>query len=740
MHGYFVFDITGANNRIRVIYCSTPKPETAAVIAALRKFSMDYPPADSLYLIVPNVKDRADAVAAIIADEEFKDRFPEIMRYFRRPESHIITFSADGQLNGLPATGPPLKSIIDAGMSKIFYERKGLLTAQDGYHYAKPSGKHSQSFMRVGNVMASSAEIEFIAFACLGHIALDVSRIYCDTGAIFPVAYAISRLREILCMAASCLVESFSSFDGLATFQFELPGDAIVLISASTSGGLATSVQNRERLFSEDQILTLYFFGDGDPDYTVCNLSQLLGMHGINADDLRSFPNAESCDYCKNGWNLISLDGDQFLPGEARVESIVIRAVHSPGSWLSRFVEAVHGHSIIKAYYTDSEDGSEQAFQVFLDVEQLFSNDVLPTIDILSRRFDWIIDQNVPASLVRIVHLSDPASLAMATSLKVRSETILGRQVELVDAKDLFLDVRRHIIDQGTTIVVASTVSSGRSLHSVAQVLRATQPNQQLHYFVGIVRCSSDERFKELRSNLTFGPREHGFWYLYKVALPISRGLHFDSWSAEVELLRRITSDESYGEHAMHVANGRINEIQAGGLRAQHGLMDDLFIRPATGVRMRLQEGFAFLDFDYGVRGVTQAEVFFVVTAILHYMRTSNYNSPLSQHSFVRKILSPRCFDRFNDGVIQASLLRCANPSEIDYSTTELESREMTAIILVLIGQLGNQVGEASREFAIALATHRLRLRPADTAEVCRSLQNSGDEFLAAVGRIIDSY
>ncbi len=734
MLGYFIFDVIHRDRRFRIIHCSSPDPNVDEVIAALREVSLSQPPADSYAFFTPNLELRRSQLQAIIAEAEFADRFPEVTKYFDTPSVHVVPFDHKGRLMNPPSGFPDLEVIVSAGMSKIFVDRKGLLTAQDGYHYAKPSGKHSQSFMRVGNVMASSAEIDFIAFASLRFIGDNIKRIYCDTGAIFPVAFAASRLRELLSPdARECLVESFGSFEGLKTFKFVLPSDSVVLISASTSGGLASLVSKRESLFSRDRIVTLFYFGESRPEFAVCDLGE--GTHSSGTlDPFRSFEGKDECELCKKGWSLISLEGDQFLPGESRTEPVVIKATDTPGKWLSKFVETVHGYSIIKAQYTDSDDGSEQPFHIFLDAERLFAPAVLGEIPELSERLAWVIEQNVPYTLRRIITLSDPASIAMAESLRSKVAGVLRDEVSVVEANTIFSDIEGQTASSGSTIVVASTVSSGRSLHAVSQVLRAAQPNEQLHYLIGFARCPSKERLDELRANLTFGGKEHGFWLLSKVFIPLSREGREDAWACELELFKRIIRSAKSGEPIHALLRQRIVEIRNASSKAVKGLEHDVFLRTSAGKRMELQPNFAFLDFSYKQGEVSQAETYFLISSILHHMRNGGRNPRLGQHSFVRRILSPRCFDRFNDGVIQSAILRAALPAEIDYSTSELESKEMASIIKVLVQQSGNQIGEAAREFALALATKRLRLCRAELGEVCCSLEENADLLLQALG------
>jgi hypothetical protein len=89
----------------------------------------------------------------------------------------------------------------------------------------------------------------------------------------------------------------------------------------------------------------------------------------------------------------------------------------------------------------------------------------------------------------------------------------------------------------------------------------------------------------------------------------------------------------------------------------------------------------------------------------------------------LRRVLSPRCFDRFNDGVIQASLLRAASPAELDYSVAEQISGEMAQFLEIVFADESGQAGEASREFLLALAQNRLRLVMKDLQNLKRKCQ-----------------
>jgi len=60
--------------------------------------------------------------------------------------------------------------IFTRGMVKIFHENGGLIVSQSAHHFVFPSGKHSDKFLRPGNVLIKGIQINFLAFALYRHL------------------------------------------------------------------------------------------------------------------------------------------------------------------------------------------------------------------------------------------------------------------------------------------------------------------------------------------------------------------------------------------------------------------------------------------------------------------------------------------------------------------------------------------------------------------------------------------
>jgi hypothetical protein len=132
-------------------------------------------------------------------------------------------------------------------------------------------------------------------------------------------------------------------------------------------------------------------------------------------------------------------------------------------------------------------------------------------------------------------------------------------------------------------------------------------------------------------------------------------------------------------------------------------------------VNMRLRPDFAYWDPLYAEANDTNAAVLATAGALLQNARESadfkDEGDRLATDAFQQVILNPENFTRYNDGAIQAALLRCARPSELDYSRETSASQFMLDLLANIFEQHDRRQGEAACEFALALHTRKLRLQ-----------------------------
>jgi hypothetical protein len=176
----------------------------------------------------------------------------------------------------------------------------------------------------------------------------------------------------------------------------------------------------------------------------------------------------------------------------------------------------------------------------------------------------------------------------------------------------------------------------------------------------------------------------------------------------------------------------------------KRGLANELFY-PKWNKRgykqLELRKNFAFFKFDGYDGHVSQGDVYFTISNILNNLRNrepelgrdGNTISSLQQSAFVRNLLDPGNFDRFNDGVIQASLLRGACAEELSYQIEPDLSLEMFGTFETLIKYHLQDQGEALIEFLYALASQKMSLLPNHLQDIIQLVKVKCDEELTVL-------
>lgn len=90
----------------------------------------------------------------------------------------------------------------------------------------------------------------------------------------------------------------------------------------------------------------------------------------------------------------------------------------------------------------------------------------------------------------------------------------------------------------------------------------------------------------------------------------------------------------------------------------------------------------------------------------------------LATDAFQHVVLNPENFARYNDGVIQAALLRAAYPSELDYACSSELSHTMKELLVKIFIQRHHHQGEAAFEFAVALRIGKLKIKNEDLVDM----------------------
>jgi hypothetical protein len=733
---FFSFDCvysSGAaqrSERWAVIYCSREDLNTEVFCPHLVSHLERNPPPDAVYILAHQTN--KEFLLKLRGDEKFLDRLPGALRNATPLPVHCIGITPTGDfIPILPGTRPKVKNIRDpifqAGMKAIFQRRGGILPASPAYHYVKPSGKHCDRFIRSAEILVDGGEVDFIASRLLPYVDDTTDYIFCDSASISQLAYAVMKLRKAAHPRwKNPIVDTFRSYAGIADYGFRRARNPLCLISASTSGDMARMLS--EKGVPAKKIVILFYLGD--PLEVGEVLYDLSYDPVVNPTGFPKIPvfSAGACPFCKQGSSRIRMSPDYFIPENPVTESLLIKRRDAP-SWLRPFLSRYHGTGTMRAHYLSGM----RAFthEIFLDVQRALTADSGNSH--FRRCFDRVLTQTLPAALTRIIHLHDDASQAMAMrAAEVFKQFNDKREIEILDANTVTATPSDFIESEGTTLVVASSLVGGRSLMELSQVLRSIQTNGCLAFIVGIARFVTQSALDEARSNVTHTQMQathFDFHVIENMFLPDNTAHRRSSWDEEQDLLLKLQRRKCT-ESLRKIVDNRLQTISSASARDRSGLEDELFWPTVDGKVLALRPNFAFFQPPSGSKPLTQGEVFFTISAVLHNLRHSQASDrslrPLDGR---RVVIEPTTFYRLNDGVIQSALLRACLESEIDYRVNEAKSATMREVIRSILQDCDKDRGEAATEFLLALCLGRLKLTDTDTEELIEKVRSKIDSF-----------
>jgi len=677
------------------------------------------------HVVILTHKFSRGAIVGLATSDEFKARLPGRLRsqepipvtcaYF---DSSGEIFQVNQQLDKKPddkdkKLGALAESLVHAGLFSIFDRRNGLLPSSSLYHYVKPSGKHTGQFIRTAEILVDGGEVDFLASCLLSHLLPQTEYIYCDSASISVVGYALAKLKR--CHDPSFrypVVESFGSYHSVNDYSFLNPSESLFLISASTSGDLARRLISKKAIPS-NRIVTLFYLGKRSHDGKL-----LLDL----THDARRNPNgysqiagyySDECPFCREDSCQILLLGDQFLPQSARVDTLRLTTTDAP-KWLPSFLGKAEAKKIIRCHH--GRGLRDRVHEQFFDISPLFRKSGRGD-QTFANNLRKAITQCLPASLNRIIFIDDHISRRLGRLVKNESSRFQRRKIQLLNAQTVIRAPAKFRAVTGTTMVVTGCILTGRSLMELSQVLRTIQENGSIVFFVGLSRCETKAVFDEILNNVTFTrdrSRRFGFHCVEQINVPDSTSFRASIWSQEIHFLRRLKRYFAESERfPSEVLQNRI-DILTSSVRTGSGLISDLFWPDSDGNSLRLRPNFSFFDFE-NPSAVTHAEVFFVMSSILHHLRINPPGSRrLVQAEHQRTLIAPNSFYQFNDGIVQAALLRAARKAEIDYRVHEHQSAAMREVVNSVFCAWGRPRGEAAIEFLVMLAMQHLQLVDTD--------------------------
>jgi hypothetical protein len=695
MSGYFSFRCHegGAMNRGSLVLFSTSVISANTIAKALKNDVERNLTPDAVY-VISSGSSPTNALE-IKNSDSFKSEFSSFVGDVS-DKLIFLNIDQDGSLKNVESDSDLVdqtaKAILQAGMLDIFKRRKGLITSSPSYHFLKPSGDHCDKFIRASNLLVSGEEVSFLAISLLPHFEAQLKRVYVDTSSIsYLVSTALQMSRKF--DGRIIPIESFESYSALKNqFDFVEDESSLVLVSATTSGSLAEKI-SRETGFTRRQVLTLFHKNLPLDQKGVFDISSAVPFDNFS---LKS----DSCHLCKKGSRLIRIVGDQFLPETPKHELLLIRKADFDKS-RSAFIKEFATKGIL-SWEQASDPKADSKEHFFVDVEKMLS---APTLN-FEGDFRKKIKKHLSRDVKDILYLDDSGSVALANYLR----DYLGGDAASLAWRALGATSESALQGRDSVMVIAGAITSGRRLLDASRKLRGLKEGASITYLVGFSKLPNGEALSQLRNDLKLGG--HELVVLREAPMPRIKGHIRTAWDWEAEELNRGYDQlESSGVELTGFLKGRAQEFEGSSLST-------LFLPTPKGEILKLRQTFAFWSgLDLDTNSASQADVYWTMQAILHDLRIRSDEKGLAS-TYHSTLISPACFDRFNDGIIQAAILRAAEPAELNYAIDEEFSRKMTDVIISVLENHDDDQGEASLEFLMALVTGRVKLCEAHMSEI----------------------
>jgi hypothetical protein len=319
---------------------------------------------------------------------------------------------------------------------------------------------------------------------------------------------------------------------------------------------------------------------------------------------------------------------------------------------------------------------------------------------------DKLVSQQTPASVSAIVYQNDEASRQIAEYCAEKLRELMHRATPLTLVSDAEIESGDAKLDGPAGIlVIAAVVGRGTRLLSISRDLRDVHSGART-YFIGAQIAETAAQLSALPMNLEHSATGAEIKIQRFAGIAVGQGID-ESFLEELQALRNIQLQLGAPFAA------RLERLAG----SAHGLGNAVFMPLDDNLvkEMRLRPDFAYWDGFYVEENDTNAAVLATVGALLQNAREgkkfTSESDRLATDAFQQVILNPENFTRYNDGAIQAALLRCARPSELDYSREEGASQFMLDLLVNIFEQHNRRQGEAACEFALALYTRRLRLQ-----------------------------
>jgi hypothetical protein len=275
-----------------------------------------------------------------------------------------------------PLSNANIERLIEFGIYNIIISRNLIIEAHSNIHFIKPSGKHTNKFIDVKNILESSAEITFIASTLLKMLPTNINKIYVDTSGIFPLAYELSNLIRTFENSTDLIsIDSFGSYGGIEEYEFTSDAHTLVLISASTSNNLFEKLKKNSSLERASLVSVIMTQVNDSEQKVLVEFEQYKDKFCKNYFQHFESYDENECPMCLKEHSIpIALNKSRFVFEAPRTESYLPLAVDSDAN-LRKLINQYKDLDAFKCLY-DGVDGTKTPTpEYFIDVSKVIVQD-----------------------------------------------------------------------------------------------------------------------------------------------------------------------------------------------------------------------------------------------------------------------------------------------------------------------------------------------------------------------------
>ena len=646
-----------------------------------------------LILLRPSVWAFKDLEASIKGVDKICERFPgvSVKLLISNDYKHLVVDSSDDRStqkfrfeNRLQ---PFLNKLRTTELKQLVKQSEALYLSDSDYIFRLPSRILSDSFLRVGNIQTSRGALDSLLFWLLPHIK-DVEGILIDTWSISSIALNASRFLSMYKSETEAVikVEMLDNYldrrmetreeleevlrqvsDGfqkpfLIFFSATMTGKSLEYFSSALSNlGCPTELY---------KFLILFRLGDSPIKVNDTIIPELCDLSS-EVPSITKWSDQE-------GRTKIKIDPTTYFPTFANEKEVrltkLIAAKHKTFFNRYRDQKAIRIHA-------DSWVGGQKFRHhgIYVDVLQMLENKYFFS------KFKRIIENLDPPPKMILIPPHD-AGKRLAEIAAERLAKIMGQSPKIIEHLDLqgwdddvngnespnkmkeFHQEIKQINEDEALLILDDVITTGSRFLGYQKRLRQLEFKGQIHYRAGVSRTFSVEKRQEIAQTLkpnSTGP-DHTLEFVEEVILP-----DWDKTSCplciENSLLASLIMQEATPPSS--ILADRANQLRNA---TDKGLVEDVFFRlPSTQPLQITRDSFFVKE------GATEAIVLSSVAAAIQELRTNiDINKRLDAHGFpVRKVFSVEDFQRYTDGILQASLLRCLVAEEFHKISPEKDKQ-----------------------------------------------------------------